>query len=113
MNYRHAFHAGNFADCVKHALLVLLLRMLTRKPAPLFVLDTHAGAGHYDLGSDAARRTNEAAGGIARLWNDTPPALEDYVGLVRELGLYPGSPALIRAVAPRTVLPSSSSSPPR
>lgn len=98
MNYRHAFHAGNFADCVKHALLVLLLRMLTRKPAPLFVLDTHAGAGHYDLGSDAARRTNEAAGGIARLWNDTPPALEDYVGLVRELGLYPGSPALIRAL---------------
>lgn len=98
MNYRHAFHAGNFADCMKHALLVLMLRMLMRKPAPVFVLDTHAGAGHHDIGSEAARRTNEAAGGIARLWDDTPPALEDYVTLVRELGLYPGSPALIRAL---------------
>ena len=45
MNYRHAFHAGNFADCVKHAVLVWLLRALQRKPAPLFVLDTHAGSG--------------------------------------------------------------------
>ena len=49
MNYRHAFHAGNFADCVKHALLVWLLRAMQRKPAPVFVLDTHAGAGAYDL----------------------------------------------------------------
>jgi 23S rRNA (adenine2030-N6)-methyltransferase len=67
MNYRHAFHAGNFADCVKHALLVALLRGLTRKPAPFFVLETHAGAGHYDLASEAALRGNEAAGGIMRL----------------------------------------------
>ncbi len=51
MNYRHAFHAGNFADCVKHALLVWLVRALQRKPAPVFALDTHAGAGLYDLGS--------------------------------------------------------------
>jgi len=67
MNYRHAFHAGNFADCMKHALLVALLRGLTRKPAPFFVLETHAGAGHYDLASEAALRGNEAAGGIMRL----------------------------------------------
>jgi 23S rRNA (adenine2030-N6)-methyltransferase len=67
MNYRHAFHAGNFADCMKHALLVALLRGLTRKPAPFFVLETHAGAGHYDFASEAALRGNEAAGGIMRL----------------------------------------------
>ena len=98
MNYRHAFHAGNFADCVKHALLVVLMRMLTRKPAPLFVLDTHAGTGHYDLTGDQARRTNEAVNGIGRLLAEPPPALEDYVSLVRSLGLYPGSPELIRAL---------------
>ena len=96
MNYRHAFHAGNFADCMKHAVVVLLLRALLKKPAPLFVLDTHAGLGHYDLESGASARTREANDGIMRLLNDTPAPLEDYVGLVRSLGLYPGSPGLIR-----------------
>jgi 23S rRNA (adenine2030-N6)-methyltransferase len=98
MNYRHAFHAGNFGDCVKHALLLALLRALLRKPAPLFVLDTHAGAGHYDLAAAPALRTNEAADGIVRLLDQVPPALEDYVATVRRLGLYPGSPALIRSL---------------
>ena len=98
MNYRHAFHAGNFADCMKHALLVALLRALLRKPAPLFVLDTHAGAGHYNLETGPAARTREAATGIARLLEHTPVPLEDYVSLVRSLGLYPGSPELIRAL---------------
>lgn len=98
MNYRHAFHAGNFADCMKHALLVALLRALQRKPGPLFVLDTHAGSGHYDLGSAPARRSNEAASGIMRLLDRPPAALEDYVAHVRDLGLYPGSPALIRSL---------------
>lgn len=98
MNYRHAFHAGNFGDCVKHALLVALLRALPRKPAPLFVLDTHAGAGHYDLAAEPARRTNEAADGIFRILDGEPPALRDYAATVRSLGLYPGSPALIRAL---------------
>jgi 23S rRNA (adenine2030-N6)-methyltransferase len=98
VNYRHAFHAGNFADCVKHALLVALLRALLKKPAPLFVLDTHAGAGQYDLGVGPAARTGEAVGGIMRLLDDTPGPLEDYVGLVRGLGLYPGSPRLVRAL---------------
>jgi 23S rRNA (adenine2030-N6)-methyltransferase len=97
MNYRHAFHAGNFADCMKHALLVALLRALQRKPGPLFVLYTHAGAGHYDLASEPAQRTNEAASGVMRLLDDPPEALADYVGRVRELGLYPGSPELIRS----------------
>jgi 23S rRNA (adenine2030-N6)-methyltransferase len=98
MNYRHAFHAGNFADCVKHAVLVWLLRALMRKPAPLFVLDTHSGIGRYDLTSASAARTGEWQKGITKLLDDPPPPLTDYVGLVRSLGLYPGSPALIRAL---------------
>ena len=98
MNYRHAFHAGNFADCMKHAVLVWLLRALMRKPAPLFALDTHAGAGRYDLDGGPAARTGEWRKGIGRLLDDPPPSLADYVGLVRSLGLYPGSPALARAL---------------
>ena len=98
MNYRHAFHAGNFADCVKHALLVWLLRALARKPAGCFVLDSHAGCGRYDLGEGPAARTGEWRDGIARLLPEPPPELADYVGLVRRLGLYPGSPALVRAL---------------
>ncbi len=98
MNYRHAFHAGNFGDCMKHALLVALLRALHKKPAPLFVLDTHAGDGHYDLDAAPARRTNEAASGIFRLLEGAAPALEDYVATVQRLGLYPGSPELIRSL---------------
>jgi 23S rRNA (adenine2030-N6)-methyltransferase len=98
VNYRHAYHAGNFADCVKHALLVWLLRALTRKAAPLFVLDTHAGAGRYDLVS-GSMCTREWQLGIASLLDDDPPsALEDYLGLVRALGLYPGSPEIARAM---------------
>jgi len=98
MNYRHAFHAGNPADCMKHALLVWMLRALARKPAPVFVLDTHAGLGRYDLISGPAERTGEWHAGIARLLHAPPPPLADYVALVQRLGLYPGSPALIRAL---------------
>lgn len=98
MNYRHAFHAGNFADCMKHALLVWLLRALARKPAAFHVLDTHAGAGRYDLGGGPAERTGEWRAGIGRLLEDTPAPLADYVEVVRGLGLYPGSPAIARAL---------------
>ncbi len=94
MNYRHAFHAGNFGDCMKHALLIWLLRAMQRKPAPLFVLDTHAGAGHYDL----TARTEEWRQGIGRLLDDPPLELADYVALRRSLALYPGSPAITRAL---------------
>jgi len=97
MNYRHAYHAGNFADCFKHALLVALLDGLARKPAPFCVMDTHAGAGRYDLSAEAALRTGEAEAGIKRLLAVRPAALHRYLGLVDALGLYPGSPALIRA----------------
>ncbi len=98
MNYRHAFHAGNFGDCVKHALLVWLIRAMQRKPTPLFVLDTHAGIGRYDLSSGPAARTGEWRAGISRLLDAPPPPLSDYVALVNGIGLYPGSPALIRAL---------------
>jgi 23S rRNA (adenine2030-N6)-methyltransferase len=98
MNYRHAYHAGNFADCFKHALLVALLDSFSRKPAPYFVLDTHAGTGWYDLDAAEARRTAEADTGIRRLLQKSSPVLSRYLGLVEQLGLYPGSPTLIRAV---------------
>ena len=98
MNYRHAFHAGNFDDCIKHALLVWLLRTMQRKPAALMVLDTHAGLGRYDLTTGPAARTGEWRHGIARLLEQPPPALADYVDLVGRLGLYPGSPVLLRAL---------------
>ena len=98
MNYRHAFHAGNVADCLKHALLIWLLRALARKEAGFAVLDTHAGAGRYDLEAGPAERTGEWRAGIGRLLDEPPDALGDYVRIVRSLGLYPGSPALIRAL---------------
>ncbi len=102
MNYRHAFHAGNFADCMKHALLVWLVRALQRKEKPAFFLDTHAGRGRYDLEGAEAERTGEWRDGIARLRPDPDPdpdpALAEYLGAVERLGLYPGSPLLIRSL---------------
>lgn len=98
MNYRHAFHAGNFGDCMKHALLVWLLGALQRKPTPIFVLDTHAGNGRYDLHEGPAARTGEWRSGIARLLDEPPPELDAYISVVRSLGLYPGSPTIIRAL---------------
>lgn len=98
MNYRHAFHAGNHGDCLKHALLVALLDRLLRKDTPLAVVDLHAGRGAYDLAGPEASRTGEWRDGIGRLLDDPPQPLARYVGLVRVLGLYPGSPALARAL---------------
>jgi 23S rRNA (adenine2030-N6)-methyltransferase len=98
MNYRHAYHAGNFADCMKHALLCWMLESLTRKPAPFLVMDTHAGTGHTDLNGEEAQRTGEWHGGIGTLLDHPPEALRPYVELVENLGLYPGSPRLIRAL---------------
>jgi 23S rRNA (adenine2030-N6)-methyltransferase len=98
MNYRHAYHAGNFADCVKHALLVLLLNALRRKDTPFLVLDTHAGIGRYDLTAGPAAKTGEWRDGIAPVLAARPAALEDYCALVDRLGLYPGSPAITAAL---------------
>jgi 23S rRNA (adenine2030-N6)-methyltransferase len=108
MNYRHAFHAGNFADVHKHVVLLALLRALTRKDTPLAYIDTHAGAGTYDLGGESARRTGEADAGIGRLGAAglLPTAVADYLAEVRGFdagrGLYPGSPLLAaRVLRPR------------
>ncbi|HVE21008.1 MAG TPA: 23S rRNA (adenine(2030)-N(6))-methyltransferase RlmJ [Acidocella sp.] len=98
MNYRHAFHAGNFADVVKHALLLELLRAMQRKDKPFLVLDTHAGIGRYDLSSGPAEKTGEWRDGIGKLLTARPEPLADYLALVEKLGLYPGSPAIIAAL---------------
>jgi 23S rRNA (adenine2030-N6)-methyltransferase len=112
MNYRHGYHAGNFADVLKHVALCELLRLLTGKDKKLFVLDTHAGAGGYDLASSLARRTGEAEAGIVRLAGlpkgGMPAAVARYLAAVaaydRKFGpaggkprRYPGSPRLVRA----------------
>lgn len=100
MNYRHAFHAGNHADCLKHALLLLLLDALRRKPSPFAVLDTHAGRGAYDLGAPEALRTGEAAEGALRLQGCAGASLGPFLAALGAQGFparYPGSPLLVRA----------------
>ena len=98
MNYRHAYHAGNFADVVKHLALVSILLHLRKKPAPFAVIDTHAGRGRYDLSGAEAARTGEAANGIGRLSavEGAGGALGEYLSLVRgaDETSYPGSPLL-------------------
>ena len=103
MNYRHAFHAGNHADVLKHVVLLALCDALLAKPAPLLALDTHAGRGLYHLAGNTARRTGEADDGIARLFAESPrdPLLRRYLGAVRACreahgaDAYPGSPWLL------------------
>ena len=100
--YRHLFHAGNFADVFKHALLARLLVALGGKGKPYCYLDTHAGTGRYDLAHEWAWKTREFEGGIGRLWDrtDIPAALAPYLDAVRSenpkgrLRYYPGSPLL-------------------
>jgi 23S rRNA (adenine2030-N6)-methyltransferase len=97
MNYRHGYHAGNFADVVKHIALVAILLHLKRKDAAFAVVDSHAGRGAYDLAGSEAAKTGEAQGGIARLVGlsgDLPEALATYLSLVRESDAYPGSPLI-------------------
>jgi 23S rRNA (adenine2030-N6)-methyltransferase len=102
LSYRHAFHAGNHADVLKHFVLVYLLRYLALKDKPFWIIDTHAGAGAYGLDAGYATKNAEHESGIGRLWSrsDLPPALADYVELVRgmnpagKLTFYPGSPYL-------------------
>jgi 23S rRNA (adenine2030-N6)-methyltransferase len=109
MNYRHAFHAGGFADVIKHIVLVRILTYLQDKQAPFRVIDTHAGAGLYDLTSDEARRGGAWLTGIARVVQArfseaTEPLVRPYLDIVRafntqrELTAYPGSPLIARAL---------------
>jgi len=108
VNYRHAFHAGSFADVVKHAVLCRILDYLRTKEAPFRVIDTHAGAGLYDLTGDEASRGGEWYDGIARLMGAQLPEKAaallapylDVIGALNErdrLKIYPGSPAIVRA----------------
>ena len=111
MNYRHIYHAGNFADVLKHAVLARLIVHMSRKDKAFRVLDTHAGIGLYDLSSEEAQKTGEWRDGIGRILDADIPArakaiLEPYLGAVRDLNpgrapdgaltLYPGSPKLTR-----------------
>lgn len=105
-SYRHAFHAGNHADVLKHLVLIATLKHLIQKPAALMVVDTHAGAGLYRLDDDYAGTSGEAAEGILKLVAEPPaepaPALADYLETVRSfnrdgrLKLYPGSPFVVQ-----------------
>src|SRR3984957_2218710 len=109
MNYRHAFHAGGFADVIKHIVLVRMLAYLQDKQAAFRVIDTHAGAGVYDLAGEEARRGGEWLTGIARIMQarfseTTMPLLKPYLDIVRAfnpqspLKTYPGSPLIARAL---------------
>lgn len=116
MNYRHAFHAGNYADVLKHAILVRLARALQAKAKGFVFVDTHAGRGRYDLSraaqGDSGARRPEWPDGIGRLWDrvDAPEPVQDYLAIVRgydrsqgnlsaEPRFYPGSPRIARLVA--------------
>lgn len=106
MNYRHAFHAGNFADVVKHALLVSIVEYLKRKDKPFRVFDTHAGIGRYDLSSGQARRTGEHLEGIGRLLASpaaSAPELAAYIAAATMEGsdVYSGSPLIVRRLLRR------------
>jgi 23S rRNA (adenine2030-N6)-methyltransferase len=103
MNYRHAFHAGNHADVLKHITLLALIDALTRKDSPFFVLDTHAGRGRYLLSTVESRKTAEADAGILKLMGEpkTPEVVERYLRAVQAVNpvgamvAYPGSPLLV------------------
>ncbi|KTC65160.1 protein involved in catabolism of external DNA (plasmid) [Legionella adelaidensis] len=101
LSYQHGYHAGNFADVVKHLCLTLLLDYLTQKDKPLFYLETHAGKGLYDLNDKQAQKTGEAKFGIELLWQEKsnlPPVFDTYMDTIEavnptsQLSIYPGSP---------------------
>ena len=111
MHYRHSFHAGNFADVMKHVLLCGLIQALNRKDKPWMYLDTHSGSAVYDLRTADAQRTQEWQDGVARLQglSGAAPMLSAYLEQLRLLrggttelsdaGLYPGSPWLAASMA--------------
>ena len=104
LSYRHAFHAGNHGDVLKHSVLTLIVEHLLKKAKPFVYIDTHAGAGRYDLKTEWAEKNREFATGILPLWQrkDLPKGLRTYIGIVRhmnptgELRWYPGSPWVVR-----------------
>ena len=104
LSYRHAYHAGNHADVLKHLILLQIAQYMGEKPAPFWIIDTHAGAGRYALDSAHASKLAEWRDGVGRLWEASglPPAAADYLDFVRmlnpdgQLKHYPGSPWLAR-----------------
>lgn len=116
MNYRHIYHAGNFADVLKHAVLALVITHLCKKETPFRVIDTHAGIGVYDLSSEEAQKTGEWLHGIGRIWGEDADPLPGpvqeimapYLDAVSafnpggRLDVYPGSPAIARHLLRRS-----------
>ena len=106
LSYRHAFHAGNHADVLKHYVFGLVLAYMNQKPKPYWVIDTHAGAGMYTLKSEFAQKNAEFENGIARLFTarNLPDSLNDFVKLIKNfnennvLNFYPGSPKIAESV---------------
>lgn len=106
LSYRHAFHAGNFADVLKHVILIQLLEYLSKKEQPFCCIDTHAGAGDYALDSAYALKNKEFSTGIAKLWqrDDLPDAVASYVQLIKQanhdgkMDRYLGSPLIMQAL---------------
>lgn len=106
LSYRHGFHAGNFADVLKHTVLVHMLEYMTQKDKPLRIIDTHAGAGVYKLNGPQAQKNREFDNGISQLWasEQAPTAITRYLELVRsvngggQLQLYPGSPLIAQTL---------------
>ncbi len=104
LSYRHSFHAGNFADVLKHTVLIHILQHLKKKQKPFCYVDTHAGAGLYSLNSAHAGKTEEFVQGIGALWQTSqlPPSIATYVNMIKEfnsqavLDYYPGSPLIAR-----------------
>ncbi|RJG38170.1 23S rRNA (adenine(2030)-N(6))-methyltransferase RlmJ [Motilimonas pumila] len=110
LSYRHSYHAGNFADVLKHLVSVRILRHLKQKPKPFMYLDTHSGPGAYLLDSAQALKTREYETGIAPLWQHTqlPETLADYIAVIRSfnptdtLNHYPGSPSIAQHLMDKT-----------
>lgn len=108
LSYRHSYHAGNFADVLKHSVLIHILEHLNKKPKPFCYVDTHAGAGNYSLVSEQAEKTQEYQQGIGALWqkagqaDHVPEAIINYINVIKafntqdELTRYPGSPMIAR-----------------
>ena len=104
LSYRHSFHAGNHADVLKHTVQSLIITALKEKEKPFFYLDTHAGAGRYQLSGEHAERTGEYLEGISRIWQqpDAPELLQPYFDAIKSLNrgdtlrYYPGSPLIAR-----------------
>lgn len=110
MNYRHAYHAGNFADVIKHVMLVALIQSLMRKESPFCYIDTHAGAGCYDLFSDSAKKNREYENGIEKIiqQENPPPVVKQYLYCIHSINNqmmgshyaslrhYAGSPLIVR-----------------